>query len=392
MSSLRRCFLALTMVGVLAVPAMAQTVRLDAQDSSVRDVGRRTELTLALTDPVAWRVFTADAPMRLVIDLEGADFGGYEAARFDLSDTIARLQAGQGEAGWTRLVMWLDRPVEVQSAGMDTSGGGARLALTLRTTSEAEFSATAQVSGGEADPAAMSVEGRPLVVVIDPGHGGLDPGAEAGADTEAALMLSFALELRDVLAEAGFDVFMTREADEFVSLEARVRLARRVGADVFLSLHADSLSAGRATGATIYTLADEAVDEATRKLTERHESGDLLGGVDLGGGGDDLARVLVDLARTETRPRTQALADALVGAIDDGPGGLNIQPHRTADFSVLKAPDIPSVLVELGFMSTDRDLKRIKSPEWRAQMHTALRDGLKVWYTDDRIRASMALE
>lgn len=371
----------------IAASAQEDLARLDPATSTVRDLGRRSEVTLGLSAPVPWRLELRSGPPRLLLDFQGLDLGASGQAALQISDTIASVRAGQGDDEWARLVLELARPMEVTSAAMDTSGAAPSLNLTLRQTSAEAFAAAASHDAeGDTDTEAVNL---PFRVVIDPGHGGVDPGAEAGNVNEADLMLIFAQELREVLAEAGIEAVLTREADEFVSLEARVRIARRAGAGLFISLHADALEEGSASGATVYTLADEAVDEATQKLTERHEAGDLLGGVDLQGGGDELARVLVDIARTETRPRTHALADALVGAIGDQVGGLYKQPLRTADFSVLKSPDIPAVLVELGFLSNARDLKRIKSAEWRAKMQGALRDGIIEWRSEDALRTAL---
>lgn len=370
-----------------SVGAQQAQARLDPATTTVRDLGRRSDVVLGLSAPVPWRLSLRDNPWRLILDFNGLDLGAFGAAGLQISDTIARVRAGHQADGWSRLVMELARPMAVTSASMDTTGDAAVLALTLRHTTAEEFAANAVAEAVR--PTIETAPEVPFRVVIDPGHGGVDPGAMAGVANEADLMLIFAQELRVVLEDVGIPVVLTRNADEFVSLEARVRIARRAGAGLFISLHADALEEGNASGTTIYTLADEAVDEATQKLTERHEAGDLLGGVTLLGGGDELARVLMDIARTETRPRTHALADALVGTIGDQVGGLYKQPLRTADFSVLKAPDIPAVLVELGFLSNASDLKRIKSADWRAKMQVALRDGIIEWRREDALRTSL---
>ncbi|NKB29678.1 MAG: AMIN domain-containing protein [Rhodobacteraceae bacterium] len=368
--------------------AQGSQARLDAAATSVHDLGRRSEVTLGLTAPVPWRLTLRDGPPRLLLDFQGLDLGATGQAALQISDTVAAARTGFSDDGWARLVLELARPMAVTAAAMDTSGAEPRLRLTLRQTSAAAFAALAEPAPA-ATQTAPEAANRPFRVVIDPGHGGVDPGAEAGGVNEADLMLTFAQELGAVLSDAGIEAILTRQSDTFVSLEARVRIARRAGAGLFISLHADALEEGNASGTTVYTLADEAVDEATQKLTERHESGDLLGGVTLEDSSDELARVLVDIARTETRPRTHALADALVGMIDDQVGGLHKQPLRTADFSVLKSPDIPAVLVELGFLSNARDLKRIKSADWRAKMQQALRDGIIEWRNEDALRTAL---
>ena len=177
---------------------------------------------------------------------------------------------------------------------------------------------------------------------------------------------------------------LTRQGNEFVPLEARLSIARRAAADVFLSLHADALVEGRASGSTVYTLSERASDTASQKLAERHDRGDLLAGVDLSGQDDVIARVLMDMARNETAPRTGKLAEALVAGLR-ATVGVHKRPHLQAGFSVLKAPDIPSVLIEIGFLSSERDRERLLDPDWRAQAAGGIRDALLAWAEQDAL-------
>lgn len=182
---------------------------------------------------------------------------------------------------------------------------------------------------------------------------------------------------------------LTRTDDTFVPLETRITRAREAGADVFLSLHADALAEGLASGATVYTLAERATDEASRKLAERHDRADLLSGVDLTGQDDVIAGVLMDMARTETEPRTDAFADSLVQHLTKSVG-THKHPHQEAGFSVLKAADIPSVLLELGFLSAPDDRAKLIDPAWRMKAAWAVRDALIEWKEWDRARARKA--
>jgi N-acetylmuramoyl-L-alanine amidase len=226
--------------------------------------------------------------------------------------------------------------------------------------------------------------------MLDPGHGGIDPGAERQGYAEKDLMLAFALELKETLLRSGgFEVFLTREEDRFVSLERRVAMAHAVGAHVFLSLHADALAEGQALGATLYLLSGEASDAASAKLAERHNRSDILSGVDLTGQDDVVADVLMDLARQETAPRADRLAAAMISGLGDVGAPLNRRPLRRAGFSVLKAADIPSVLLEIGFMSSERDLKNITNKQWRINAAAGIRDALQAWARDDAARAQM---
>ena len=197
-------------------------------------------------------------------------------------------------------------------------------------------------------------------------------------------MLGFARELKEVLLRTGaFKVILTRDEDVFVPLEARMSMARAAGADVFLSLHADALSEGEAVGAAIYTLSQEASEKAGAALAERHNRDDLLAGVDLTGQDDLVATILMDMARTETMPRTARLAAALEEAISTAKLKMHRSPLQTGGFSVLKSPDIPSVLIELGFLSSARDLARLSDAKWRSSMAEAIRNALLMWSQED---------
>ncbi|MBY0397101.1 MAG: N-acetylmuramoyl-L-alanine amidase, partial [Thermoleophilia bacterium] len=245
----------------------------------------------------------------------------------------------------------------------------------------APLRATEQPEMPQAEAAAAG-DHRP-VIVLDPGHGGIDPGTEYGGTTEAAVALTFARELADMLRRAGMTVEMTRTEDVFVPLETRISVARAAGADTFLSLHADALAEGEASGATVYRLAGSASDAASEQLAERHDRADLLAGIDLSGHDDVVADVLMDLARTETGPRAARLAEELRLAI--GGAGLEMlrRPIQDASFSVLKAADIPSLLLEVGFLSSARDRQRLADPAWRARMQEAILSALRSWAVAD---------
>jgi N-acetylmuramoyl-L-alanine amidase len=229
----------------------------------------------------------------------------------------------------------------------------------------------------------------PLTVVLDPGHGGEDAGAERDGVRESDLMLTFARELREVLVRAGLRVVLTREADVFVPLDTRVARAQAAEGDLFLSLHADALAQGRATGATVYTLSEGGAIAAARALAARRDRDGLMAGVDLTGTDDPVARMLMDLARAETEPRSDALADALVGAMKGTVVGLHRRPRNEAGFTVLSAPDMPSVLVELGFLSNPRDRARLTDPTWRAEAAEAIRTAILTWAEADAALAPL---
>lgn len=396
---MRAVLVALGLVLLSWLPAAAQDLsalaRLDAESSAIVDEGEALTVTLALSQPVPWRVRVADDPRRLIMDFREVDWSGIAAMKVD-SALVADLRAGSFRPGWSRLVMELRAPLRVETAAMDTgtmeSGQGVTVRLQLIPAAPAEFAkAAAQPEPPEwalppaADTPKIQPRGEgPLIVVLDPGHGGIDPGAERDGHTEAQLMLTFARELKELLIrDGGFRVVMTREEDVFVPLETRISIARAAGAHVFLSLHADALAEGEAVGATIYTLSEEASDEAAQALAERHDRDDLLSGIDLTQQDDLVATVLMDMARTDTRPRIDRLALNLREAISGQGLKMHRHPIQQASFSVLKSPDIPSVLIELGFLSSASDLERLIDAEWRAKMALAIRDALKAWAAQD---------
>ena len=369
---------------------LSALAKLVPAESHIEDASGGVSLHIALSQPVPWRVRVLANPPRLVMDFREVDWSGINTVDRD-TDRVKDLRAGVFRPGWSRLVLELDGPYLVQTAGM-TTGHDPAVNVQLVPASEADFAVKAALPEPEgwALPAAADLpkvvaQGTgPLVVVLDPGHGGIDPGAERDGRDEADLMLTFARELKEVLLRDGrFVVVLTRDEDEFVPLETRISISRAVGAHVFLSLHADALAEGEAVGATIYTLSEEASDAAGATLAERHDRADLLAGVDLTEQDDLVATILMDMARTETAPRVGRLATALQTAIQAAGLKMHRKPQQRAGFSVLKSPDIPSALLELGFLSSERDLARLEDPAWRAKMAAAIRDGLSAWATED---------
>ena len=389
-------------------PLLAQgfsgLARVDAAASSLRATDQGAQLQLRLSQGVPWRAYTLDGPPRLVLDFREVDFSGLEGAEFVQTEQILGLRFGTVRPGVSRLVAELAAPLVLVQAAMivQPETGAAQINIDLQEADKETFS---EMSGVLRDPAfdlpdsapppaapAPALGDGPVIVVLDPGHGGIDPGAERGGESEKNLMLAFARELRDTLRRlGGFEVVLTRDDDRFVSLERRIAIAHQARAHVFLSLHADALGQGQgqASGATVYLLDRNASDEATRLLAERHDRDDLVSGIDLRGQDDVIADILMDLARQETGPRAELLAQSLVAGMQQAGGPVNSHPIRRADFSVLKAADIPSVLVEVGFLSSPRDLKNLTNPEWRLGMAQAIARGIQAWVIADLARAGL---
>ena len=379
-----------------AAQDLTALARFDAEQSAVKDRWRGATIELMFSQGVPWRVFTLDDPRRLVVDFREVDWGGVYSLSADDTERVSAIRFGQYQPGWSRMVVDLAAPLGLSSADMrvDETIGQAALEIVLELVSDDEFASSAgapDMVGWRNTPAAQVAKARmrqsgdgDITVVIDAGHGGIDPGAEHGDDTEKDLMLAMARELKDALLRAGrFNVILTREDDSFVPLETRVAIARHAEADLFLSLHADALGQGQATGATVYTLSETASDEASAALAERHDREDLLAGVDLSGQDDTIAGILMDLAWLENQPRSDAVANAIVLAFDQAGIALHKVPRRAAGFSVLKAPDIPSILIEVGYLSSKEDRDHITDPAWRATAVDAIRQAIESWVVTD---------
>lgn len=383
-----------------ALSASAQDLsalaRFDSEKSSLEEKWRGVRLSLGLSQGVPWRVYTLDEPRRLIADFREVDWGEATQLEFAETDRVDDVRFGQFQPGWSRLVMDLNAPLALDSAEMriDETSGQANLNVHLTLVAPEEFTEKAgapETPGWWLPPAAEVAKARMrqtgegvLTVVIDPGHGGIDTGAEHGGEEEKHLMLAMARELKDHLLRTNrMRVIMTRDDDSFVPLEMRVAIARHAEADLFISLHADSLGQGNAHGATVYTLSETASDEASAALAERHDRDDLLAGVDLSGQDDTIATVLMDLAWLENHPRSEAVANAIVLALDQAGAPLHKVPRRSAGFSVLKAPDIPSVLLEVGFLSSAKDRERLTDPEWRSKTAAAITQAILSWSQTD---------
>ena len=395
-----RHFLGVMALLLAVVSAGAQEfralARLDAGRSTIVDTAGGVEITLGISQPIPFRAYLLAAPPRLVLEFSELDLAGVSLAPIDRSAAVSGMERGVADPGWTRLTATLAGPMAVAEA-WESTGDAPEIRLRLVPIAAAEFMASLAAPVATRwklpEPAVVAAPRRrqtgeaPLVVALDPGHGGLDPGAEVEGLAEAQLMLGFARELKEALTRAGMQVVLTRSEDVFVPLEERMSLARAAAADVFLSLHADALAEGEAVGATVYLLADEASDEAAARLAERHDRADLLTGVDLAGHDDEVAMVLMDLARAETQPRAAGLAVSLQAAILGAGQKMHSKPVQAAAFSVLKSPDIPSLLLELGFMSSPADRARLTDPAWRASMAGAIVAALQAWAVVDAAEA-----
>lgn len=394
----------LLMLFLSAGPVFAQDfsglARVDQTQSTITDTRNGMQVTLALTQVVPYRVFTLDEPARLVVDFREIDWRGVDKTVLDQAETATDIRFGAFQPGWSRLVIDLAQPVILKTAEMQSNqeDGTALLMLNFDTTDAMTFAerSGAPVVGawdsgarGPSLPAPTPDDG-PVTVVVDPGHGGVDPGAVQGGVHEADLMLQLGIEVAEALNRTGqVRALLTRDADVFVPLERRMTIARAAGADLLISLHADALEEDQAQGASVYTLNEEGSDRAAARMAERHERGDLLAGVDLSEQDDRVATVLMDLARAETRPKGFRFADSVVAALRSSGARLNSRPRREGRLAVLNAPDFASVLIEVGFLSSYRDREMLMTTQGRAPIVAGITNAVLAWAQDEAARAPL---
>jgi N-acetylmuramoyl-L-alanine amidase len=331
----------------------------------------RTRFVVDLQASPEYAISRLSNPDRLVIDLPDVEFEVPEKSS-EGRGLVSDFRFGQIAEGKARIVLDLARPVEVVNTFVldPVSPEPARLVVDLAPTTTENFRAAVEsdrpqrVRATPRDYTPRVESGLP-VVVIDPGHGGIDSGA-VGADglLEKDVTLEFGRELARRLKEGGrLEPILTREKDAFLSLGERMDVGRQHHAALFISIHADTVRQDYVRGATVYTLSDDASDELAAALAERENRSDILAGLALDDQPDDVANILFDLARRETRNLSVRFAKALVDDMKDA-FELNSNPWRRASFKVLKAPEVPSVLLELGYLSNSDDEAMFRSEEW----------------------------
>lgn len=374
---LRRFRVALAAALGLAVVVAAGEALCAPTVAGVRmgDQGGATRLVLDLNEAVKYSVSVIDNPYRVVIDLPTVNWSLSPADEARRLGVIERFRYGRFDETTSRLVLDLSGPAEVLRTFVLPPEGTYRyrLVIDLRPVGKDAFVTNTRPQPTLAAPAAQppaaqpQAAARPLappaarpvvkpVIVLDPGHGGVDPGTVGGAGSrEKDITLAVAKELKQVLEAGGrYRVVLTRESDVFIPLQDRVRVAREAGAALFLSLHADSVASASISGASIYTLSDRASDAEAAALAAKENRADIIGGLDLGDQTTDVAAILISLAQRETMNLSATFAAMLVPEFSKD-WHLVRNTHRFAGFAVLKAPDVPSVLVELGYLSNPND-------------------------------------
>jgi N-acetylmuramoyl-L-alanine amidase len=377
---------ALAILGAMVSTAWAAPVK--ATDFRIAGDAVRTRIVIGFDAEPELRWLLLRGPHRLVVDLSEVRFA------FQPGDARARglvrgVVYGSAGAGRSRIILSTEGPFQIDRADVlaNEDGHGSRLVLDISAASERAFEAaladqaatTASTAAPKAERVGPSVDRPPnrFTVVIDPGHGGIDGGANGITGTvEKDVTLAFARELRDRLKAGGsYDIHLTRDSDLFLRLDERVRIARQLGADLFISIHADTINVKGVRGATVYTVSDKASDAEAQALADRENLSDKLGGVEFADENQEVADILVDLIRRETHAFSIRFAKTLVGTLGNAVGLIN-NPHRYAGFKVLKAPDVPSVLVELGYLSNAKDEAQLRDPQWRSRAVKSIADAV----------------
>lgn len=350
----------------------------------------KTRLVLELSDSVPFAVSVHGSPYRVVVDLPDVGWPGGNAV-MPGKGLVARYRFEGRDGGASRLVVETDGPARVVESYLipPRDGFKPRFVLDIARTTPAQFAAAAPVIREAARPPAKKdpivpvaavlpppvppraapVPEKPMIVV-DPGHGGVDPGAVGvGGVYEKDITLAMARELKRQLEGSGrYRVRLTRDKDVFVRLRDRVAIAREANADLFLSLHADSIGSADMRGLSIYTLSDKASDREAEMLAAKENRADALAGIDLSSENDLVASILIDLAQRDTKNHSKRFANMALEHLGREVKLIPNRPHRQAGFAVLTAPDMPSALVEMGYLSSPQDANLLTKSAHREKL------------------------
>ena len=366
---------------ILALLASASGWAVEVHDVRLWRAPDNTRIVFDLTGPTEHKLIVLDNPRRIVVDIENARLKS-DLAQLKLEKTpISRVRSGVREGDDLRIVLDLSAQVDPRSFALKANEqAGDRLVLDLY---------DKQTSAGSSAAASTSVKKsvkqsakRNIIIAIDAGHGGEDPGAIGPKRRrEKVVVLAIAKELNALLkADKGFQPTLIRSGDYYVSLKGRRDLARKRQADLFISIHADAFKRKEAHGASVYALSTRgATSTAAGYLAQRENAADLVGGVSLSDKDDVLAGVLADLSMTSTLDTSLKLGSVVLGKVD-GVARLHKQQVEQAGFAVLKSPDIPSILVETGFISNPEESRKLVSSSYQKKMARAIHAGIKDWF------------
>ena len=350
-----------------------------------------TRLVLDVTEKVEFHTFTLADPYRVVVDLSLLDWK-VAPSEDDRRGVISKLRFGYFERRTSRMVVEALGPVEVRRAFLLPPQGdwAYRFVIDLAPVDEASFvnsvgapRSLAKSLGNAAQSPPSRTPGRKFVVVLDPGHGGADPGTIGVTGVfEKLVTLSAARDLKKYLTRSTrYEVILTRNDDKFLRLRDRVAIARDAGADLFVSLHADAIKKRNVRGASVYTLSEKASDAEAAALAAKENKADVIGGVRLEGESEEVTSILIDLVQRETMNLSAGFANVVLPELDKRVKTLR-NGHRFAGFAVLKAPDVPSVLVEMGYLSNRRDERLLSTSKGRRPIVEALARAIDRYFAE----------
>jgi N-acetylmuramoyl-L-alanine amidase len=395
----RTTLLALTLLSSSLAVVAAESATVAVKDIRLGVTAERTRLVLDLGAKVDFDIFLLDRPRRVVVDLPSL---AWPTDQPTVDGLVQKIRFGQFTADKSRLVIDAKGPVRVAKSFLlpPSSGLPHRLVIDLVKTGNKEFAdqvakdRAAKRSANKAAPAPTPFTRMPRkqanskpVIVLDAGHGGVDPGALGRKAREKSVTLNFTRELAKQLRKTGkYKVYLTRNRDIYIPLRQRVNIARKHNADLFISIHADAIKRKNVRGMSIYTLSETASDKEAAALAKKENQSDIIAGIDFADQPPEVANILIDLAQRETKNLSVKFANLVV---DNARGKTRLldRTHRFAGFRVLKAPDVPSVLIELGFLTNRSDEKQLLSTAWRRKVAGALVNSVNGFFDASRLAA-----
>lgn len=386
----------ITLLLLFCVPGRG--LALEVQDVRIGLHSDKTRIVVDVDQLTDFRVFTLQGPDRVVIDLPSFAWQASLLIKQEKGSVIAAVRHGNISSDTSRIVFDVEGKMTIINAFALPAAQGKpdRIVIDVRPYQTGD---TVQAYGDLAEtglqestvpaaappvapppPPQKQKPARKLVIVIDPGHGGQDPGATSGRTHEKHIVLALGKALKAELESMGkYEVHMTRSSDRFIKLHDRVKFARSKNADLFVSIHADSIPKSSVRGASIYTLSEKASDAQTAKLAARENKADLISGIDLSHEDHDVAGILLDLVQRDTMNQSNFFAEKLVAAFKREGIRILDNPHRSAGFAVLKAPDIPSILIEAGFVSNRHDARLLTQASYQKKVAGTIARGIDAY-------------
>jgi N-acetylmuramoyl-L-alanine amidase len=363
----------------------------------------KTRIVMDVKGPISYKYFLLANPYRLVLDMLEVDFELHPVSGV-LTGGVLGYRFGLLKPGISRVVIDLSKPLLVDKHFIIKPGAKpqSRLVIDLIPTTRSKFLAHVRKSRNQKTIGLLKLKSeeqkhqtnqgfknkfphkkisKSKIIVLDPGHGGVDPGAIGIKGTyEKKIVLMAAKSIKKILGKSGrYNVILTRKSDRFIPLRKRVAIARRAKADLFISLHADSIKNGAVRGATVYTLSENASDREAAQLAERENKSDLIVGIDLDAESQEVTDILIDLVQRETMNQSAVFADAIVQEITKKIK-THRRPHKFAGFAVLKALDIPSILLEMGYLSNIEDETLLNTDAFQKKLGRAILLGLDRYF------------